>query len=297
MPLIRDRAALAALLLTVLAGLAAPGPASAQPYNPYAAVEEAPAPVAADGTIQWGAFYKSAAIQQNYERLWNMGACRGTNRAITEPVQRNKLIIDRLPEAVFEGVVVAATGTVAGGMVAFHEGPADRGAAPLVAQLHPAGVSRLRITGRMSAAVLRPGLVIRLVAEVDQRGRGTEPVSAFDVVTPPADYEPDPVRPGTRGQIVGVVRTVGGDIVTLQVNAGRNRRLVLALAPDAVATLDAARLDLAAAGDAIAVKGRIWSGEGSMGSGTVFASEVEIRKPPPAGEVVVPAPPQVVGRP
>ena len=264
-------------------------------YNPYADAEQAPAPLAADGTIQWGAFYKSAAIQQNYERLWSIGACRGTSKAIVEPVKRNKLIIDRLPEAEYEGVVVAAAGTLAGGMVAFRENPAAQAA--LVAQLHPAGVTRLRVTGRTPGAILRPGLVIRLVAEVDERGRALEPVTAFEVVTPPADYKPDPVRAGSREQIVGVVRSIASDVLTLYVNAGRLRRLTFTLAPDAVATLDAARLDLASPGDAIAVTGRIWNGEGAMAAGTIFASDMTITKPPLAGEVAVPAAPRVAGRP
>jgi len=264
-------------------------------YNPYADAEQAPAPLAADGTIQWGAFYKSAAIQQNYERLWSIGACRGTSKAIVEPVKRNKLIIDRLPEAEYEGVVVAAAGTLAGGMVAFRENPAAQ--APLVAQLHPAGVTRLRVSGRTPGAILRPGLVIRLVAEVDERGRALEPVTAFEVVTPPADYKPDPVRAGSREQIVGVVRSIASDVLTLYVNAGRLRRLTFTLAPDAVATLDAARLDLASPGDAITVTGRIWNGEGAMAAGTIFASDMTITKPPLAGEVAVPAAPRVAGRP
>jgi hypothetical protein len=297
MSLTRDRASLATLVVAVLAGLIVPGRAAAQRYNPYADPEESPAPIAADGTIQWGAFYKSAAIQQNYERLWNMGACRGTSRAITEPVKRNKLIIDRLPESDYTGVVVATTGSLAGGMVAFRESPAVPATAPLVAQLHPAGVTRLRVTGRVPGTILRPGLVIRLVAEVDERGRAAEPVTAFEVVTPSADYQPDPVRPGIREQMVGTVRSVAGDVVALQVNAGRVRRIVITLTPDAVATLDAARLDLAAPGDAVAVKGRTWSGEGAMGAGSVFASEVTITKPPLAGEVAVAAAPRGAGRP
>jgi hypothetical protein len=76
--------------------------AQATPYNPYADANEALPPVAADGTIHWGTFYKSAQVQQAYERLWNLGACRGSNRAITVPVAENKLVIDRLPEAEFK---------------------------------------------------------------------------------------------------------------------------------------------------------------------------------------------------
>jgi len=273
-----------AWLAAVLLGAIVPGPAAAQRFNPYADAEEAPPPLAADGTIQWGAFYKSAAIQQNYERLWNMGACRGTSRAITEPVKRNKLIIDRLPESEHEGVVVGAVGTLAGGMVAFHEGAA-LAAQPLVAQLHPAGVTRVRVMGRVPATVLRPGLVIRLVTQVDEKGRGTDPITAFEVVTPPADFVPDPVRADTRGAVVGIVRSIHGEILTLQVAVGRIRRLTLAVDPQAIATLDAGRLDLIEPGDRIALRGRLWSGEGAMGAGTVFASETTITKPPLPGEV------------
>ncbi len=279
-------------LLTV-----APARGQLTPYDPYADSQEAPAPIAADGTIRWGVFYKSAAIQSAYQRLWNLGACRGTNRAITEPVNRNKVIIDRLPESDFEGKVVAATGALAGGLIAFHEQAAGQTGEPLVVQLHPAGVTRLRVTGRVPAAVLRPGLMVRLVAEVDERGRTADPITAFDIVTPGADFKPDPVRPGVRGAIVAEVKRVHRDVVTLAVPVGPVRRLTLKVAPDAVATVDASRLDLVSAGDSISITGRLWGGEGAMGAGTIFASDVTITKLPLPGEVAVPAAGAVAGRP
>jgi hypothetical protein len=289
-------------LIPVLAGsvvLAVAGPARGQltPYDPYADSQERPAPVAPDGTIQWGVFYKSAAVQSAYQRLWNLGACRGTNKAITEPVNRNKMIIDRLPEADFEGTVVAVTGDLAGGLVAFAEGQAGATAEPLVAQLHPAGVTRLRVSGRVPAAVLRPGLALRLVAEIDERGRAAAPLAAFEVVTPPADFKPDPVRPGVRETIVGTVTRIHKDVLTLEGPAGTVRRLTFKVAPDAVATLDAGRLDLVAAGDAVHVTGRLWTGDGALGAGTVFVSEVTITKPPLPGEVALPAAVGVAARP
>ncbi len=254
------------------------------PYDPYADSQEAPAPLAADGTVQWGVFYKSAETQQAYLRLWNLGACRGTNRRITEPVNRNKLIVDRLPEADYEGTVVAASGTLAGGLIAFRERGAAAGGEPLVVQLHPAGVSRLRITGRSPATVLRRGQVIRVVAEVDSQGEAQTPLTTFDLVTPPADFRPEAVDAGRRTTIVGVVRQIRGELLTLEVPAGRIRRLTFRLADDAVATIDAAQLDLVAAGDAVSLTGRLWAGEGSMAAGTIFASEVQVAKPPLPGE-------------
>lgn len=280
--MVRRRMVLALLGLVLVCALPARGQVA--PYNPYADSQESPAPVAADGTIQWGVFYKSATIQGAYQRLWNMGACRGTNRAITEPVNRNKLIIDRLPEADYEGIVVAASGTLAGGLIAFTEAGGDEGGEPLVAQLHPAGVSRLRITGRAPASMLQPGLVVRLVAQVDDQGRATDPLAGFDIVTPPADFEADAVEPGRRGTIVGTVQRMHKGVLTLKVPTGRLRKVTLTLTDDAVATIDAARLDLVAAGDAISLTGRLWSGEGAMGAGTIFASDVAVAKPPLPGE-------------
>lgn len=250
------------------------------PYNPYADTQESLPPVAADGTLHWGSFYKSAAMQQAYERLWSLGACRGTNRAITEPVSRNKLRIDDLPEASFSGVARAAAGTLRGGLVAFAEGgDAGDAAAVLVAQLHPAGVSNLRISGPASTACLKPGMTVRLLAEVDEKGRSTAPIRSLEIVSPPAGFIPDPVRPHSPVTVVGEIQRFGDAVVTLKVSSGKLRRLTLPLSPETTVTVaDATRLDLVAPGDAVEVTGRRWAGDGCMGAGTVFASKVTITK-------------------
>jgi len=265
------------LMVAVLAGASASGQVG--PYNPYAVAEDSPPPLAADGTIQWGVFYKSAKLQRAYERLWSLGACRGSNRAITVPVAENKLVIDRLPEADFRGVVQAATGDRAGGMVAFAlESTAPDGTEALVAQLHPAGVSRLAVRGPVPPAVLTNGTVVRVRTRIDERGRGSEPISAFEIVVPPADFRPDAIRPGQLDTVVGVVQSMRRDAVVLRVDAGEIRRVTLAVADDVVATVDAPRLDLVAAGDRIEVRGRLWTGDGALSGGTVFASDVIVTK-------------------
>lgn len=264
------------IVLVSLAALAA-GEAAAQRYNPYADAHEALPPLAADGTIQWGTFFKSAQLQKSYERLWNLGACRGTSRAITEPVAANKLLIDRLPEAEFTGVVEGSSGGLAGGVVAF----LDKGggqAAPLFAQLHPAGVSHVAVTGTISRDDLRPGMMVRLRTRVDARGKGGDAIERITVVTPAPDAKPDAVRPGTVETIVGSVLSCRGDVLIVRVDAGKVRRLTLTLAGDAVVTVDGACLDLVAAGDEVTVKGRLWTGEGATGSGTIFASHVTVTK-------------------
>ena len=254
----------------------------AQRYNPY---DHAPAslpPVAADGTIQWGTFFKSAQLQRSYEYMWNMGHCRGTKKAITEAVENNRLLIDRLPEGDHAGVVQAASGGRAGGVVAFSDMAAGGGTVPFFAQLHPAGVSHLKVTGAVTSAALQPGMAVWMRAAVDERGRAAEPLRALTIVTPAADFTPQAVQPGRSEPIIATVVSFKSRVLIVRVDAGRVRRLTFTVAEDAVVTVDAARLDLVAAGDAIEVKGRLWSGEGSAGSGTIFASHVNVTKRPPA---------------
>ena len=107
-------------------------------------------------------------------------------------------MIDNLPEASFTGTVREATGTLAGGMIAFTEGTAADTAPVVVAQLHPAGVTRLAIGGRTSVDALAPGITVRFRAQVDDRGRVGEPVEMLEIVTPPATFTPDALRPGAR---------------------------------------------------------------------------------------------------
>lgn len=252
------------------------------PYNPYADTQDALPPVAADGTLHWGPFYKSAAIQKSYERLWGLGACRGTNKAITTPVERNKMVIDNLPEESFSGRVRATAGTLAGGMVAFTEGASDDSTAVvLVAQLHPAGVTHMQVGGRSSVAAIKPGMTVRLRAQVDEKGRSADPVRSLDIVTPPEGFIPDPIRPGKLDTVVGTVMQFRGPTLLLKVDAGKIRRLALTLADDAeVMIVDAAQLDLIAPGDEVEITGRRWSGEGAMGAGTVFTSRMIVTKAP-----------------
>lgn len=285
---------LAALVASTLwAAAAAAQPAA---YNPYASPEDALPPIAADGTIHWGTFYKSAKLQQSYERLWSLGACRGTNKAITVPVNENKLVIDRLPEGEYRGVVRASVGPLAGGMVAFMtDAEAATSAEPLVAQLHPAGVTRFAVSGRSPASILGVGMVVRLRAEVDGKGRAKKPVEEFEIVTPPAGFIPDEVRADRVDTVVGTVTGIRKGVVSVRVDAGRLRRLTLPLAEDAVATIDASRLDLVAAGDAIEVKGRLWTGEGSLGAGTIFVSDVIVTKRPLEEQRAMAPGPRTVG--
>jgi hypothetical protein len=267
------------------------------PYNPYAETQESLPPVAADGTLHWGPFYKSAAIQKSYERLWNLGACRGTNKAITTPVERNKLVIDNLPEASFSGRVRATAGTAKGGLVAFTEGDALHDSAPLlVAQLHPAGVTQMQIGGPAAATALKSGMTVRLRAQVDEKGRASSPLQSLEIISPPPGFVPDPIRPNTADTVIGEIQRVNNSMLVVQVAAGTIRRLTLPLSKEtSIMVVDASRLDLVSPGDSLEVTGRRWAGEGCMGTGTVFASQIIVHKAAPTAAAPGRASPLAVG--
>jgi len=264
------------------------------PYNPYADTQGILPPLAADGTIQWGTFYKSAAIQKAYERLWNLGACRGTNKAITIPVENNKLVIDTLPEEEFRGVVLGATGSIAGGMLMFVSGDVGHAAGDAlageddvtakrahVAVLHPAGVSHLFVSGNASPAILSPGLTVRIRTQVNAQGRAIKPVEMIDIITPLPELKSEEIHAGRPEIIVGRLVQVRNSLMLVQVDAGRIRRLSLPLAENVAITIESAQLELVGPGDSVEVKGRLWTGEGSMGAGTIFASKVTVHKAAP----------------
>lgn len=269
--------------------------ALAEPYNPYSNTPLNFAPLKADGTIHWGTFHKSADLQRLYERLWATGACRGTRKAIIDVVVNNRMQVDELPERDFKGVVQGVSGSLAGGVLAFSTG--DGGSQNhdkiFIAHLHPAGVSRVAVAGRISVDDLKPGMMVRFRPVVDERGRGTTPVKAITVVTPGKGYKPEGIEPGRPDTVVGTIVSVKPPAVVIQLHAGSVRRLVCRMADDVEATVEAARIDLVAPGDEVTITGRLWTGEGAAAAGTVFASDVTVTKrsptPPATGSGTVAA--------
>lgn len=275
-----SRAAFAGMLLAVTGpGFIPVIQGQVVPYNPYADSQDPTPAVLPDGTIHWGTFFKSAAIQKAYERLWNLGACRNTNKAITIPVENNKLSIDSLPEEEFRGIVKAVTGTNAGGAVAFVQTTND-GSGPVerVALLHPAGVSRVDVSGTAGISLLAPGMVVRFQANIDGKGRSTTPVGVLHVANPSAEAKPTAITPGIDEMVIGKVVQLRRGVLSVRVDAGKIRRLTLPLADDAVVEVATSQISLIKPGDTVEIKGRLWTGEGALGDGTVFADSVTVIK-------------------
>lgn len=259
-------AACAALAFTSLASSSLF--AQSAPYDPYAPQVEEP-PIAADGSLNWPVFYKSASLQANYEKLWNMGACLGTNRKITIPVANNRLDINKMPEGKLEGIVMR----VGKGQLFVRQ--AD-GKIKKIA-VHPAGVSRIDVTGDVPARWLKPGMGVRLVGQVDESGHGPDTLEQLDIVTIPPGFEPNPVVAGKRQSIVAVVASLRGNRLLLKTPSGSLRRLSFQISDETVAHVQVKDLAFASVGDKVEAKGHFYSGD--KNEHWVFASDVTVSKP------------------
>ena len=263
------RSLLIASVVLFLGGMTAPLMAQVAPYNPYAASQEEVLPaVAADGTLHWPAFFKSAKMELAYQRLWNLGACRGTNMRIQVPVEQNKMSIDKMPEGTITGeVTLVSAGAV---MLKQTDGKLTR----LVT--HPEGVSRVNVTGDVPATMLKPGMIVRFMAKVDEHGVGAEPIVVLDVISIEKAFTPAEVKADTLQTITAKVVSLKGERLQLKAGAGALRKLSFQLDENAKAHVMTREIEYTSVGDTVTAKGHIYSG--AEDEHWVFASDVTVLK-------------------
>ncbi|TWT34956.1 hypothetical protein [Blastopirellula retiformator] len=239
-------------------------------YDPYAKPVDDLPPVSSDGTLHWPTYFRSAALEARYQNLWRMGACGGTNKSITVPVEKNKLSIDALPETSVAGRVLQVKPDSL--MVLQADGK------PAMIITHPAGVSHIEVTGDVPARLLKPGMLVRFLGEIDPQGHGVAPVDAVDVLSNAGDFAPPAAEPGHRVNVIGVVKSLHGKTLVVQTATGELRKLTFLLADEATAHLQTTELKYCGVGDQVAAKGRLYSVAGGKPERCVFASDVEVAK-------------------
>jgi hypothetical protein len=262
----------AILSFSLLVSFATAAAAQVEPYNPYAPVRDDKPAVAADGKLHWPSFFKSADIQLRFQSLLAVDACQGTNKSITNPVINNRLVIDDLPESSVSGRVTA----VEPGVLEIVD---DAGKKHSIIT-HPAGVSRIAVTGDVSAAVLKPGMIVRFTGRVNSKGDGTDRIGSLDVITPGETHKWHEVQPDRVMTITASVLSVRRGMVSLKLPTGKLQRLRIILEDSAVAHLDTKDLALSSRGDKVSAKGHVYTNTtGKTSAHLVFASDVTVVKP------------------
>ena len=151
-------------------------------YNPYAKqTEEDLAAVRPDGKLNWPAFFKSKAMEDRFKVYFAQGSCTGTNMRIVNALEANKVVVNDLPEESFLGLA----GKVSAGTVAM----ASEKGVPMMVVTHPAGVSKVSISGKMNPADLRPGMMVKFSGRVDNHGKGVKPIDSLEIFTPDAKFK------------------------------------------------------------------------------------------------------------
>lgn len=240
------------------------------PFNPYATNVEDSVAVTPDGKINWPTFYKSVDMKNKFQVLFAMGSCRGTRKDIVDKLVANKFNINQLAESTITGKVVQVRGGTI--VVASPTGEVTG------VVTHPAGVSRVKVTGEIPVAGLLRGLPIRFVAKVDERGHGLERLDGFEVFAPPTDFRWKGVEAGHLQSIAGAVVNFHHSRLQINVEPGKLHRLSLLLTDDCRIMVNSGDMRLIYPGDDITVTGHIYSGDGIATNRAVFANKIEVTK-------------------
>jgi hypothetical protein len=259
-----------ALGLVVL--LTASASAQRPAYNPYAKqTEEDLAPVRPDGKLNWPAFFKSKAMEDRFQVYFAQGSCTGTNMRIVNMLAANKVEVNDLPEESLLGLAAK----VNGGTFAM----ASKEGVPVTVVTHPAGVSKIRISGKMNPTELRPGMMVKFSGRVNDSGKGIKPIESLEVFTPDAKFKWQAVITDRQQTIAALITKAEGSLLQVQVNAGRVRKLTFQVKENPEIIVTGSTLNLISAGDEISTKGHVYvSGEGAGGAPVIFASEVIVKK-------------------
>jgi hypothetical protein len=243
-----------------------------QAFNPYAPVVEDPEPVREDGSLNWPKFFKSAALHSKFQAYFKMGSCVGTKKSINDMLANNEVNVNALPEETMAGrTLTAAAGTLT--MV-------NADGRPFTIVTHPAGVSKVSVTGQMHVLELQAGMLVRALAKVNANGVCLDELDALEVVTPGPDInvEPKAVEADKLQAIIGTIVKLHGDHLTLKLPVGHIRKVIFTVDGDTQVDVRASSLALAGPGDKVEAKGHLYAGEGPNAKGTLFASEVTVIK-------------------
>ncbi len=242
------------------------------PYDPYAKQkEEDLAPIRPDGKLNWPAFFKSKALEDRLQVYFAQGSCTGSNKRIVNYLEANKVDVNGLPEESLLGIAAK----VSGGTVTM----AAQGAVPVTVVTHPAGVSKVSISGKLNPAELRPGMLVKFSGRVNDHGKGMKPIESLEVFTPDAKFKWKAIISDRQQNIAATVVKAEGSMLQVQVPTGRIRKLTFQVKENPEIIVTGSTLDLISTGDEISTKGHVYvSGAGAGGVPVVFASEVIVKK-------------------
>jgi hypothetical protein len=225
---------------------------------------------------KWPTFYKPSPEDAKYDYMVANGYCKVGGWRWTEYYKTKEMDVNILPEAEFNGHLV--TPTKAGQLA----GRDDEGHA-MGFIIHPlTAVSRVTVHGDGLLEALEPGRLVRFVANVDKQGHASEPLSRVELIAPGLVASEEAVVGSNRSLVGKIVRREGHELSVL-LEKGKIRKLSLELTSDVRVTVNLADISLAAPGDGITARGRLWHPDDAPTTSALFASELTVTLSRPLG--------------
>ena len=238
-------------------------------YDPYAQEKEE-SPISADGKVIWPSFFRNPGMEAKYQAMFQTGNCVGTRKSTVAMLKENKVDVNQLPQAALAALAVG----VRNGLLA----ATDVEGKTVMLVMHPRGVSQVDVEGEIAHSQLAAGMTVRFLGKVDAQGHGSEPLKELEVLTPGPDHQPEAVAPNHLQTIQAVVTKNQYDHLRLKVLTGKLKMLSFDLAADAKISVAGHSIDLISQGDEVQAEGHVFSGEGGLGSRTLFADKILVKK-------------------
>jgi len=242
---------------------------AAEPYNPYAKVQEDP-PITPDGKINWPPFYKDAAKEARFQGYFATGSCVGTNMNIVNMLKANKVEVNALQTTNVK--------TIAGAIDLGVIKAVDATGVPVTMVLHPKGVSKLEVSGDMLPELVAPGMIVRFRGTIDNHGQGKSDIEKLEVVSLAKESRLLEVFPDKEQTIFGKIERRENNRIRVATGRGKYKIVSFTLPPSAKVTVTGTTPDLIFAGDIVLAEGKLYMGEGTGTMATVFAEKMTVKK-------------------
>lgn len=221
----------------------------------------------------WPPYYKPEPMPPEHVLKYAMGWCtirtplhfRGTP---TYTIKPDEIIdVNKLPET----TVTATVALNRRGQLLVRQ--KDE---PFVVIIHSdPQLSQVTTVGQALPEALKPGMYVLLSAKISAQGEASE-VEGLKLLLEPDEEQTVGIRADERQRIVARFERRRGDQLLLRVKGDNVPRVSVKLAENEHLALRAGNCLLAAEGDEIVVKGRLFRDKGVTSGGEIFASDVRL---------------------
>lgn len=223
---------------------------------------------------RWPPYYKPAPMAPEHQLKYAMGWCRvhsplNFRNQPTYTIKPEEIIdVNKLPETTVNATVAAndhgqllVRSKEERFVVIVHSDPQ---------------LSQVTAAGEVLPEALKPGMFVSFSGKVSAQGEVSE-VEGLQVALDPDEDQTTAIRADERQRVVARFASRHGDQLLLRIKGDNQPHLTVKLAARDHIALRASNCQLAAEGDEIAIKGRLYRDKNSTSGGEIFAGDVRLK--------------------